>query len=540
VRVTGEMSGKFLQKMSRLLAHPLFGAGTLLAIQARFLWGSWHNWDLPLWDGSVYYINGRTLLSTFQFPSLEWSPLFAIYYAAFQAFLGRLGPLLVYYTHRLATQAILLLLLYWLLRKMLHPLTAWMLGAYFILLWVPVTNAYVVHNFILIPMLAAYLFALHPGRTSQGLVLAALLLASMVRTEMLLALVAYVLFLALRAIRQHQFSIEWRDNLSLASACALTLIIFIRTPVLSTNRLWAAFGQHYAWGYSERNPEWGLDPWLHWQEITRLQFDGAQSLWQAIRANPPAVTAHIAWNLHILPGELNLVLRPFYPWLEILLWIGLIGLAIAAIPGFLRRRTGSKIFRASDPSRLSFWTLLIASLLPGVFSLLIIRPRAIYMVVFLPAILLIAGLGLDRWLPARIGKSGWVIAALAAICLILFPSPFAARAGRPVLSLSNKLAHYPLNQSFTLLSESAKSFCVYAQPGLCQPLEISQVPAQTPDFAAYLNNNHVDVIISNTRLIQNLPVEGQKFIARLQSDPAAEGFDLITQSGDFSLFLRKR
>jgi hypothetical protein len=538
--VTGETSGKFPQKMSRLLAHPLFGAAMLLALQARFLWGSWHNWDLPLWDGSVYYINGRTLLTTFQFPSLEWSPLFAIYYAAFQALLGRLGPFLVYYAHRLATQAIILLLLYWLLRKLLQPLTAWILGAYFILLWVPVTNAYVVHNFILIPMLAAYLFALHPGRTSQGLVLAALLLACLVRTEMFLALAAYLLFLAWRAIRQHQFSIEWRANLSLAGAGALALLIFVRTPVLSTNRLWAAFGQHYAWGYSERHPEWGLDPWLHWEEITRVQFDGAQSLWQALLANPRAVAVHILWNLHILPGELNLVLRPFYPWLEILLWTGLIGLVLAAILGFIRSRTGSKILDAPGPSRLSFWVLLLASLLPGIFSLLIIRPRAIYMVAFLPAILLVAGLGLDRWLPARIGRSGWVVAALALICLMLFPAPFAARAGRPVLSLSNKLARYPFNQPFTLLSESAKSFCVYAQPGLCQPLEISQVPAQTPDFAAYLQTNHVDVIISDTRLIQNLPVEGQKFIAGLQSDPTSNGFNRNLQSGDFSLYIRAR
>jgi hypothetical protein len=538
--VTREPFGSFMQKMNRLLAHPLLGAAALLAIQARFLWGSWHNWDLPLWDGSVYYINGRTLLTTFQFPSLEWSPLFAIYYAAFQAFLGRLGPFLVYYAHRIATQAIILLLLYWLLRKLLHPLTAWILGAYFILLWVPVTNAYVVHNFILIPMLAAYLIALHPGRTSQGLILAALLLACLVRTEMFLALAAYGLFLALRAIRQHQFSIEWRNNLSLAGAGALILLIFIRTPVLSTNRLWAAFGQHYAWGYSERHPEWGLDPWLHWEEITHLQFDGAQSLWQAIRANPRAVAAHIAWNLHILPGELNLVLRPFYPWIEVLVLIGLIGLGMAVILGLIQHRRGSKVLKLPDSSRLSFWILLIASLLPGVFSLLIIRPRAIYMVAFLPAILLIAGLGLDRWMPDGLGKSGLAVAGLAVICLILFPGPFAARAGRPVLNISKKLAQYPFDNPFTLLSESAKSFCVYAQPGLCKPLEISQVPAQMPDFDAYLQNNHADIIITDTRLIQNLPVEGQKFIAGLQSDPTASGFKRLMQSDDFGLYMRAR
>ena len=311
--MNGEQVSKFLQKLNRLLAHPLFGAATLLAIQARLLWGSWHNWDLPLWDGSVYYINGRTLLTSFHFPSLEWSPLFAIYYAAFQAFIGRLGPFLTYYAHRIATQGLILLLLYWLFRKLLGPLTAWIMGAYFILLWVPVTSPFVVHNFILIPLLAAYLIALHPGRSARGLILAALLLACLVRSEMVLALLAYGSFLAIDAMRAHKISIERRNYLPVAGAFALTLVILIRTPLLSTNRLWAAFGQHYAWGYSERHPEWGKDPWLHWEEITRAQFDGAQSLWQAARANPRAVATHVLWNVRILPGGVEPGVSPLLP-----------------------------------------------------------------------------------------------------------------------------------------------------------------------------------------------------------------------------------
>ena len=529
-----------VQNINRLLAHPLFGAATLLAIQARFLWGSWHNWDLPLWDGSVYYTNGRTLLTTFQFPSLEWSPLFAIYYAAFQAFLGSLGPFLTYYTHRIATQALILLLLYWLLRKLLHPLTAWILGAYFILLWVPVTNPYVIHNFILIPMLAAYLIALHPGRYTQGLILAVLLLACLVRSEMLLALLVYGLFLAVGAIRRHEFSIERRNYLPLAGALALAVLILIRTPVLSTNRLWAAFGQHYAWGYSERHPEWGLDPMLHWEAIIQVQFDGAQSLWQAMRANPRAVATHLLWNIHLLPGQFNLVIIPFYPWLEALLLVGLLGLGIALIKRFIQRRARPKISHLPDRARLSFWVLLIASLLPGVFSLLIIRPRPIYLVTFLPAVLLIIGMGLDQWMPGRLGTSGLAILALAVVCLVLFPSPFEARSGRPVINISKTLTRFNFDKRFTLLSESAKAFCVYAQPNTCQPLEIGQVPVQTADFAAYLQNNRVDVIITNTRLIQNLPPGGQQFIAKLQSDPTANGFNRISQSGDFTLYIRAR
>jgi hypothetical protein len=532
--------GKFLQNLNRLLAHPLFGAATLLAIQARFLWGSWHNWDLPLWDGSVYYINGRTLLTTFHFPSLEWSPLFAIYYAAFQAFIGRLGPFLTYYAHRIATQALILLLLYWLLRKFLHPLTAWILGAYFILLWVPVANPYVVHNFILIPMLAAYLIALYPGRSAQGMILATLLLACLVRTEMILALLAYGLSLAIRAMRGRKFSIKWHNYLPPAGAFALGLLILIRTPVLSTNRLWAAFGQHYAWGYSERHPEWGKDPWLHWEEITRVQFDGAQSLWQAVRANPQAVATHVLWNLHILSGELNLVFRPFYPWLEILLVIGLIGLGIAFIKRIKQGKPGLILSNAPEQNRLPFWILLIASLLPGIFSLLIIRPRAVYMVTFLPAVLLAVGIGLDQWMPIRLRTSGIGILSLAVICVILFPSPFIERTERPVINLSKALARVKFEQRFTLLAESAKAFCVYGQPELCQPLEISQVPEQMTDFATYLQSEQVDVIITNTRLIQNLPTEAQDFISRLQSDPTTSGFNRITQSGDFSLYIRAR
>jgi hypothetical protein len=536
-----ELSGSFLQNLNRLLAHPLFGVAALLAIQARFLWGSWHNWDLPLWDGSIYYINGRTLLTTFKFPSLEWSPLFAIYYAVFQVFIGSLGPFLTYYAHRIATQLAILLLLYWLLRKLLSPLTAWVLGSYFILLLVPVTNPYVVHSFLLIPMLAAYIIALHRGRLTQGLILAALLLACLVRSEMVLALLAYGLFLAAGALRRHKFSIEWRGYLPLAGASALVLaVIFIRMPVLSTNRLWGAFGQHYAWGYSERHPEWGLDPWLHWEEITRVQFDGAQSLWQAIRANPRAVANHVLWNIHLLPEQLNLVFRPFYPGVETLLWIGLIGLSLALLIHFIRGKRISILPNAPGQFRLSFWMLLIASLLPGIFTLIIIRPRAMYMVTFLPVVLLFVGLGLDRWVPIRLGRSGLAIAALAILCLILYPSPFSTRTERPVLNLSNALTRLNSKAPFTLLSESAMAFCIYSQPELCQPLEIYEVPAQTPDFAAYLQNKQVDVIITNPRLVQNLPAEAKEFITRLQADPTGSGFKLKTQAGDFSLYLRSR
>ena len=137
----------------RLGQSHLTGMAAVVALHLKLLWGAWRSWDLPLWDGAIYFQYGRLVATSFRFPPASWAPAYTAYYGLFQLLSGSAGPIQIYVAHRLATFLLVALLLYLLLRTLSSPLSAWLTAFYVAVLPGGFINHYVVHFFVLVPLL---------------------------------------------------------------------------------------------------------------------------------------------------------------------------------------------------------------------------------------------------------------------------------------------------------------------------------------------------------------------------------------------------
>jgi hypothetical protein len=519
-----------------------FGYATLLALQLKVLWGVWQNWDLPLWDGASYFIYGRTVATAFVFPPLEWSPAYAGFYGVFHWLLGGWGNLAVYLVHRVTVLVIVVWLLYAVLRKVLPPAVAWLMSAGFIVLQVGLTNHFVVHLFILIPLLAAYRLALSTSPYGRPLAMASLVAAAFVRVEYVVAVVVVGVGLLLLdrrsgtpAARRRPGRVTWAA-LVLGGAAAVVMVARAGPSHAAVDRSWGAFGQHYAWGYQERHPEWNVNFWFNYTEAVQRSFGDAQSITQAALNNPGEMLTHILWNVGVAPrvGPELFATLPGMEWSLLILIAGAVGLLIGAAQALSHRKW------SASPQAVTLALVIAGTLIPLVISSLLIRPRAIYLMPVLPVILLLAGLGLTNLLPATLTRRQLAAALplLAAGGILWLPSPYAGQADRPVLQIAQVLKALPVEGDFALLGPSARGLCAYSRPAHCQGIEIFQVPKDVTQFADYLAAENVKVIVVNDQVLSNLPEAGRAFAAGLVATPSPPGWQSIAQIGPFWIFLR--
>ncbi len=311
---------------------------------------------------------------------------------------------------------------------------------------------------------------------------------------------------------------------------------------LAVDRAWGAFEQHYAWGYQERHPEWNVDFWFKYAEAVQRSFGAAQSIGQAAINNPIEMATHLLWNLHILPTVLPDLLSPLpgMTWILIVLGAGIIGLPMVLIKYWQTHRRKLHLPDLADGGSGWLVVVMIATLLPLVGSIMVIRPRTIYLIPLLPPLVLIAGAGLLYWLSklAPHKQLAILLLPLWLIGLVIFPSPFNTPAEHYVLETAQTLKDLPITGDFSLLGPSARGFCVYSLPDRCRGVEIAQVPSTVTDFQAYLARENIQVIIVNDQVKQNLPPVGQAFIARLVAQPAEIGWQVFDQTGPFPIYLR--
>jgi hypothetical protein len=548
----GNMSQQLVhlqRSLTRIGGSALFGYLSLFVLQAKVLWGVWQNWDLPLWDGATYFIYARQVASSLVFPPVTWSPAFAAYYAFFHTTFNSAGPFVVYVAHRGVTLFLVLGLLYSLLRAVLPASVAWLLTACSIVLSAGLTNVFVVHVFLLIPLLVAYRAALLNSSYRNSIIILGLLVASLVRLEFVLALILVSLLLLgldWRRSRLRQ-SISWRKAYGPALLIGLLLMISIQragpshTPL---ERSWGAFEQHYAWGYQERHPEWNVDFWFKYDEAIQRSFGNAQSIGEAAVNNPREMLTHIVWNVRWLPDAFGEVLSPLpgAGWVLVVLALGALGLVVS---GNTYRVTGQQFLRQRLQSILNQrYSLLVAVMactwLPLFLSTLLIRPRTIYLLPVLPTVLLLVGVGVSTILSKLrlLHPAQSLLPIIFGLCLIGFPAPFSQPGDRVVMSIATALQDLPIVGDYALLGPSARGYCAYSNPQHCTGVEIVRVPQELDSFANYLSDIGVRVILVNKQLIDNLAPAGQSFLAQLQASPTSIGWQDAGVFGPIHLYWR--
>jgi hypothetical protein len=530
-----QVFARFQRSLTRIGGSALFGYLSLFILQLKVLWGVWQNWDLPLWDGATYFIYARQVANSFVFPPVTWSPAFAAYYALFHTAFGNAGPFMVYLAHRTVTLFLVLGLLYSLLRVVLPAAVAWLLAACSIVLSAGLTNSFVVHVFLLVPLLVAYRAALSNSPYRNSIIILGLLVASLVRLEFVLTLIpVLVLLLGLdwrRACLGQ--SVSWRKAYGPALLAGWLLMIMIlragpsHTPL---ERSWGAFEQHYAWGYQERHPEWNVDFWFKYDEAVRRSFGNAQSISEAAVNNPREMLTHIIWNVRWLPDAFSGVLSPLSGagWVMIVWVLGIVGLVVI---GLTYRATGRKSLRQHLQSildkRYSLLIIVIAcTWLPLFLSTLLIRPRTIYLLPVLPTALLLVGVGVSALLSKLrlLGPAQTLLPIMFGLCLVGSPAPFSQPGDRVVMPLAAALQDLPIVGDYALLGPSARGYCAYSNLQHCTGVEIVRVPPELNSFADYLSDVGVKVILVNKQLIDNLAPAGRTFLAQLQASPTDIGW----------------
>ncbi|MBI5568057.1 MAG: hypothetical protein HY870_24375 [Chloroflexi bacterium] len=539
-------ASKLTTHLRLLTGSALFGYLSLAALQIKVVWGSWDQWDLPLWDGATYFVYGRQAANLLIFPPLEWSPAFAGYYALFHWLFGGLGPFVVYFAHRAVTLLLVMALLYRLLRVLLPAFIAWLLVVCWIVFQVGLNNYYVVHLFVLIPLLVAYRAAHSNSAWGRNLLLIGLLTATFVRSELFLAVALVLVGRMVVDCRRRSDALDVKARLrhyapTLIWLTVLAALIIRAGPShIMIDRSWGAFGQHYAWGYQERHPEWIANFWFEYTEAVQRSFGSAQSILQAALNNPEEMATHFLWNLRTLPPVLLELVTPLSgtAWCLIVLVPGVIGLP-GVLVKYWRKLSQKPHLRApGNGQAMRLLGVIVITLLPVMGVIMVIRPRTIFLIQLLPPLLLAAGVGLTSLFPKveSYKRLTVLLLPLFLIGLLVLPAPFYTPVERHVMVIAEKLKDLPIHGDFGLLGPSARGFCIYSRPERCRGVEIFQVPQEVADFSDYLTQENIQVIIVNDQVANYLPPVGRSFIAQLVAQPVSIGWEAVSQVGSFKIY----
>jgi len=423
--------------------------GLLLLAAAKVYWLCWKAWDLPIYDDSGYLWNGWVYLHESGLPSANWSPLYAVWEGVIFYFFEPFGILAVFVAVRLAAVVLSAVVLFIWLRRNLSQTTAWLLAALFLILRgiVDMEMSTTVHQFTLVPVLLITALAGTRGTYVKGAVLGSLLLLTMLRTEYSLAfaltLAGYVAMdvRTLRADRRLRPLLWGYAPLALAAALVALMLHVAKAP---ENRSWIAFEQHFYWTYQERQPEKFEGKPVgaaDWDTLAAEYFGDADSVLEAVIANPGAVAGHMLYNASQLPHALSVLLVPAGAprWLELVIEaLTLLTVVLALANLWRRRRDLPGWLHDHWPVVLTYGSILIVNL--GSAILLMVRFNLL--IPAIPLLMLLAGLLIDLaacelrlWLAEIPVEGNRLLLIGCALFLALSPAPF--RFGTPECSLNS-------------------------------------------------------------------------------------------------------
>jgi hypothetical protein len=311
-----------IDRLSQVAASPQFAYGSILALEAKLLWGIWEHRDLPPSDTSGYFVYASNWADHRQ-PDLIWSPMYTSFYGSLQ-WLG-LRPYDATILHRVLIVICVALLVLAVLRKLLTPGIAWALAVWFAVDSQNLDPTYEVHLFSAIPELAAVLVALTWSGLRMRATVFGILFATAVlqRNEVIVAVIVWgAIWLAYELrLRRHRLPAPSAGKLAAAVAVPVAIVVaiaayaYLSDPRSSAEWKAALDAKHegnicqvYAFGYQQRHDDFTGSPWTGCQALMQRDF-GTQypSFLTAYRANPGAMTEHVLWNARLIPYGLQLM-----------------------------------------------------------------------------------------------------------------------------------------------------------------------------------------------------------------------------------------
>ncbi len=360
-------------------------------------------------------------------PPMEYSPLYVAFYTIFHAVFQSIET--IYITHRIIIYLLVTLLSHVFLSRFHPSFLSFLLTAFSLLSFVKLNNHFVVHTFVLIPILLTYIATSHK-RSVFGTftILGAVFLTAMTRPDFMVAFpIALVLLLLQDLVSGDLRKQRQAGRLTYATLLLGCIALSGYLLIQSSNdksRAWVAFGQHYAWGYGERNPEWTGVNWTEWDELINKEFEGATSVSQALHSNPNEFLTHISWNLGLLTTFLMDVI---YPYSDLLWLITLLAFMMCLTIFSLKMMRNHRV---NKPALLlkqhaAFYLVVLAMITPTFISSALIRPRPDYLLALHPLIFLLAGQLFKSVIPylRHDGKPTHIVISTV-LLFVLFPTPW--------------------------------------------------------------------------------------------------------------------
>lgn len=525
-------------QLTHVLSRPwlVHGVGVLsvLSLHATLGRGSYEAWDLQLFDGSWYFGWARDIARHLDFPTWENAPLYCLYYALCHVLFKSVFA--IYFAHRAIMLMAINLLGYALFSRLFSPALAVCGVAYLqLLIEGDSVASYAVRPFVLLPFLAAALCATRASRCSGLWILLCLLWAAGCRPEWWVCLPLATVALVGLQLRAHDASLRRPAWVMLALGTAATSFTAYATS--GSPRSWLAFGQHFSAGFIRRQRSVpALDPGLHWQTYLKNSFGDANSVFAALVHNPSEMLAHVWQNARYFPLELQWALRPKFPlapWLEALirplntLWVLAAVLALGALGMRVRGLRARDVLAAHARLLVTF----VVAAFAIVLSALVVIPQAAYMYALSASLLACALASIQVWIGPLLSRRPLapLLALLpaAAIVQLLCPTPYDREFLRIVYPAVHALPAIPGSAPYGLISDSATSFCIYADEPRCRPQEILWQTPQPPDPASFVDSTNTRILLVSKRMLQQMSPAWSSYVSAIVLNPEKQGWQQV-------------
>ncbi len=443
----------------------------VLAVAAKCVWGMWLYRDLTTGDTSSYFISANLWFEHFA-TNILWSPLYDVFYgemlSATHSVYGAttLHRIVIVFAAALGVLA--------LMRRLMAPGMALLVALWWTVMPINFETLYEVHLFALLPMLVVLIVACSAtAPVHRGIILALLLgMTVLVRNENSVVLAIFAAFCAVEEIVQPydakpRTRVWWKERfvaylVPLTVVLALIIACYAQTTVKYPEILAKAEGKHtlnmgqvYAFGYSQRHPEFTASPWTEWQPLMKQTFGAERpTLFQMLKANPSATLVHFAWNASLVVNGFQVALfnamsgsvNPDYASVQ---GGRLHAAVLSAIAGLVLlggawrlRSTGSGLREILITHR--HLVVLLVGLATTVFLIVVTqRPRPSYLFAFTVCIMALIGMSVD--LLTQRFRAAVNTAALLTGLAILVALPFYQQrhaSARPLYSALSRLQPY--------------------------------------------------------------------------------------------------
>jgi len=558
------------RSLDELLSKGWISYLLIAALQLKVIWGIWRLRDITGGDTSYYFQSVYRWSQDFTTDPV-WSPLYTSFYGTIQFLTGDVYASAI--LHRAIIVMLVALGVLAVLRKLLTPALALVIGAWWIVLPINFEALYEVHLFAFLPVLAALIVAGSDDTPwTRGSALAILVVATfLARMELVVAVLAYSLICfwrEVRALRRARTTSGPTVRFPMAAyavpaAIALAVCAFFiwRSSVPYGEildrmhyRLALNMCQGYAFTWLQIHTDSGLNPWLDCRQLMQSVFGRPWlTLGEMIAANPGAVREYFWWNFSLLPNGLQVALydamsgtiNPDYgPVRHVGSQVALVlGLANLIVLGW----GCTRIVRRWDfwgptwfSPRKGLWLLIFALLCVSFPVIFAIRPRPSYLYPTTLALMAMTGTALLVLIPARWQDHFSRLAVIGFLFLLAsVPGYYISHpSDRPLYTEYKRLRPFTaeLDNAGNRIILGDRSDEVWSYLGLTKPadglfgykiLSSWKAPESLDQF---LDRMRINVFLIQPGMMRDL--RNRPEASQLLTDPQSLGWRSLTPPGD--------